>query len=120
LADTAGLDLERYRPLIEAALADTGGAETFADVESAVRAGQAIIVPSPTGNSIAILQAERSIRVWGVAGDMSEVLDLEQSVTDTVRATGGERLTVKPSRKGWDRVLRGRGWDSEELLVKEL
>ena len=107
------------RALIEAAVADTGGAMTAEHVEAELEAGRMFLAVSPSGESLAILQPVHDLHVVGVAGDMAEVLRLEQRVSRSA-ALQFDRMTVLPSRSGWDRVLRDRGWKTESGLVKDL
>lgn len=107
------------RALIEAAIADTNGAETFENIAEHLNAGRMFLAVSPSGKTIAILQPVHDLHVVGVAGDMSELMQLEERVS---RAAGTEydRMTILPSRSGWDHVLDGRGWKTETGLVKDL
>ena len=107
------------RALIEAAVADTGGVVTAEHIEAELEAGRMFLAVSPSGGSLAILQPIHDLHVVGVAGDMTEVLYLEERVS----ATAGQqydRMTILPSRSGWDRVLKDRGWKTESGLVKDL
>ena len=107
------------RALIEAAIADTNGAETVDAIMAELAEGRMFLAVSPSGNTIAILQPVHDLHVVGVAGDMDELMQLEERVS---RAASNEyqRMTILPSRSGWDRILDGRGWKTETGLVKDL
>lgn len=107
------------RALIAAAVADTNGAETLEGIEAELEAGRMFLMCSPSGNTIAILQPVHDLHVVGVAGDMDELMTLEERVS---LSAGKEyqRMTILPSRSGWDRVLKDRGWKTETGLVKDL
>ena len=112
--------LDHYRPLIEQALKDAGSSESADRVLEECEAGRAFIIASPSRQTIAILQpvTHQTLHVWGVAGDMTEVLDLETAVTQEAKRRGIDQMSTTPSRDGWDRVLKDRNW--KPALVKDL
>lgn len=119
MADAAGLDLERYRPLIEAALKRTDGAWTWDELKAEVEAGRAFPMVSDSGKSIAILQPVHDLHVFTASGDMDELMTMEAEATRRAKASGFDRMTLI-GRAGWKRALASRGWKTETSLVKEL
>ena len=109
------------KALIAAAIADTNGVETVEAIEAELEAGRMFLAVSPSGNTIAILQPVHDLHVVGVAGDMDELMQLEERVS---RAASNEyqRMTILPSRprETWLRVLEGRNWRTETSMVKDL
>jgi len=118
MADTAAMNDVRLA-LIAAAVADTNGVETVDGIMAELDAGRMFLEVSPSGESLAILQPVQDLHVVGVAGDMAEVLQLEESVSRTAKLQY-DRMTITPSRSGWDRILQDRGWKAESGLVKDL
>lgn len=120
MADTAGLsDLERMRPLIEAALEHTGGAWTWDMLAEEVNSGRAFLMISPTGKSVAVLQPVHDMHVFTASGDLTELMKMEAEASERSRAGGFDRMTLV-GRDGWERQLKSRGWKAETCLVKEL
>lgn len=112
-------ELERYRPLIEAALERTGGEWTWDALKAEVVAGRAFPMVSPSGESIAILQPVHDLHVFTASGDMAELMAMEEEAARRAKASGFDRMTLI-GREGWKRVLSDRGWKSETSLVKDL
>lgn len=120
MADTAGLsDLERMRPLIEAALEHTGGAWTWDALAAEVEAGRAFLMVSPTGKSVAVLQPVHDLHVFTASGELGELMVMEEEAARRATASGFDRMTMI-GRAGWKRALASRGWKTETSLVKEL
>lgn len=121
MADGGEADqIEKCRPLFMAAFPDE--AETFSRIAAAVRDNRAMIEFSSDGRSFVILQPVRDLHVWTVGGQMSGILELEETVSERAARSGFDRMTALPSRTKWDLALRARGWKSEAKtpLVKEL
>jgi len=111
--------LEEFRPLIERALERTNGECTWDQLAHEVREGRAMLLPSKSGNSVAVLQVVHDLHVFTASGDMDELMQMEADVTDMARRQGFDRMTLI-GRQGWTRVLGLRGWKPEQSLVKEL
>jgi hypothetical protein len=112
-------ELEQYRPLIEAALAHTGGECTWDYVREEVQAGRAFLMVHPSGKSVAVLQPVRDLHVFTASGDLGELMDMEADAAARAKASGFDRMTMI-GREGWKRALKMRGWKPEAGLVKEL
>lgn len=113
------MTLEDYRPLIEAALAHTGGAWTWEQLAEEVKSGRAFLLPSRSGKSVVVLQPVRDLHVFTASGDLNELMEMEADVAVMASASGYDRMTMI-GREGWKRVLRPRGWKPESGLVKDL
>lgn len=113
------MTLETFRPLIERALAHTGGVSTWAELSSEVEQGRAYLLPSLSGRSVAVLQPMRDLHVFAAAGDMDELMAMEAETAERARLAGYDRMTLI-GRDGWRRVLAARGWKPETGLVRAL
>jgi len=111
--------LDDYRPLIERALERTDGACTWDMLAEEVRSGRAMLLPSKSGKSVAVLQIVHDLHVFTASGDLDELMQMEADVTEMAKRQGFDRMTMI-GRKGWTRVLGLRGWTPEQSLVKEL
>lgn len=111
--------LEHYRPLIEKALAHTGGAWTWDALAEEVNSGRAFLLPSKSGKSVVVMQAVRDLHIFTASGDLEELMEMEADVAVMASASGYDRMTLI-GRGGWKRVLKSRGWKPESGLVKEL
>jgi len=111
--------LEEFRPLIERALERTNGQCTWDQLAEEVREGRAILLPSRSGKSVAVLQIVHDLHVFTASGDLGELMEMEADVTDMAKRQGFDRMTLI-GRQGWERVLKYRGWVSECGLVKSL
>jgi hypothetical protein len=112
--------IDQFKPLFDATFPSEP--EAFEEIAAEVRAGRAFVMVSPSGKSLIVLQPMRELHCWGALGDMQEIVTLEGEITEKARASGFDRMSILPSRKGWDRVLRDRGWKPETRtpLVKDL
>lgn len=119
MADTTELMLEKFRPLIEKALAETNGACTWDMVVEEVRAGRAFLVPSISGRTVAVLQPVRDLHVFTASGDLDELMGMEADMTEVARAAGYDHMTLN-GREGWKRALKTRGWKQQVGLAKDL
>ena len=119
MADATDLMLERFRPLIEQALAHTGGACTWEMLAEEVRTGRAFLLPSVSGKTVVVLQPVRDLHVFTASGDMDELMGMEADVTVMARAAGYDHMTLH-GREGWKRALKTRGWKQQVGLAKDL
>ena len=119
MAYPSGMMLEQYRPLIEAALAHTGGEWTWAMLRKEVLEGRAFLMAHPSGKSVAVLQPVRDLHVFTASGEVGEILEMETEAAIRAREAGFDRMTLC-GRKGWERVFKSRGWKPESGLVKDL
>ena len=119
VANPSELMLEQFRPLIEAALDHTNGAQTWDMLAEEVREGRAFLMISPSGQSVSVLQPVHDLHVWTASGNMEELMMMEAGATERAINAGFDRMTLK-GRDGWERTLRTRGWKPYTGLVKEL
>lgn len=61
----------------------------------------------------------RVLNVFAVAGDMQDVFSAEPMVMEIARYNNCERLELH-GRKGWERVLRDRGWKFESVTMHKV
>ena len=119
MAYPSGLMLEQYRPLIEAALAHTGGACTWEMLRTEVLEGRAFLMVHPSGKSVAVLQPVHDLHVYTASGSIPEILEMEAEAVIRARESGFDRMTLS-GRDGWERVFKSRGWKPESGLVRDL
>lgn len=119
MAYITGVIPEKYRPLIEAALAHTKGECTWDQVVEEVREGRAFLMAHPSGKSVAVLQPVHTLHVWTASGSVGEILEMETEATRKARESSFDTMTLR-GRKGWERVFKLRGWKPESGLVKDL
>ena len=113
------MTLEDYRPLIEKALAHTGGAWTWEQLAEEVNSGRAFLMPSKSGKSVVVMQPIRDLHIFTASGDLDELMEMEADVAVMASASGYDRMTMI-GREGWKRVLKSRGWKPESGLVRDL
>ena len=113
--------LDQYRPMIEAALAHTGGACTWEQVCDEIESGRAFLMVSPTGKSVAVLQPVHVLHIFTAGGDMAELMDMEAEATERAKAAHFDSMALV-GRDGWKRQLRSRGWREQPAMamVKDL
>ncbi len=123
LADAARLELEHelehFRPLIEAALAYGHGEGAWEYLVNEVMEGRAFLAIHPSRQSVAVLQPVHELHFFTASGDMNDVMEIEEEAERKAKASGFDRMTLI-GRKGWQRVLKSRGWKPESGLVKDL
>lgn len=112
-------ELEQYRPLIEAALAHTGGECTWDYVCEEVLAGRAFLMVSESGKSVAVLQPVYTMHIFTASGDMTELMGMEAEATRRATEGGFDTMTLR-GRDGWERALKPRGWKRQDGLIKDL
>lgn len=101
-----------YRDQIEKALDLAGRTHTFQDVEDALLEGRARLFVA--GRGLVICEVEqyprkRVCRLWLAAGDMSDVLSLEDDIASWAHALGCETMVIS-GRKGWSKALPAVRW----------
>lgn len=123
LADAARLgleqELEHFRPLIEAALAYSQDTCSWSDVVTEVMEGRAFLMIHPSRKSVCVVQPVHDLHFFTASGDMNDVMEMEEEAERKAKASGFDRMTLA-GRKGWQRVLKSRGWKPEAGLVKDL
>lgn len=106
--------LPQYAELLERALAP---GVTLDDVKAKLAENRAWFWPGERSAAVSEILDGRDFHIWLAAGDLRELLEIEQSAEIHARAIGCERMTLI-GRRGWDRVLAKRGY--APMLVKEL
>jgi len=106
----------RCRPLLEGAVRRFGEG-SIVDAEREVAAGRAWFVPGE--NCAAVVQITKDANFWLGGGDLAEMLRRCPDVESWAREQGCERMTLI-GRKGWERVLRPRGYRPIYMLAKDL
>lgn len=119
LADAARLELQHFRPLIEEALAYANGLCTWDELKTEVMDGRAFLIIHPSRKSVCVVQPVHDLHFFTASGDMDDVMEMEAEATRRAKASGFDRMTLI-GRKGWQRVLKSRGWKPESGLVKDL
>ena len=110
--DTQVNELERCRPWIEAALQYSGGTHSFEDVAKGILEGNMQLWPSPRGcivTEIVIYPRKKVLNVFLGGGELDQLLDMHNDVTDWAKSYGCEALTIT-GRFGWKKPLKAHGW----------
>lgn len=118
-------ELKRCRPWIEAAL-ERQRLYSFRDVVELVMERRAQLWPGEASAMVTQLEdyprGRRVIQSWLAGGDLGEIVDRQRpQIEDQARAWGCHAAMIEGGRKGWDRELRGHGYDfCGVTLFKEL
>ena len=110
-------ELERCRDWIESALAEGGGTHDFSDICEAVATGAMQLWPAPRACAITeIIRYPRKkvLHIFLAAGNMNQIVDMDESATHFARMNGCDAVTIA-GRRGWKRVLSGNGY--QEFLT---
>ena len=116
------LDLQRFRPHIEAALSHGDDTHTFADVQDMVAAGKAQFFPGPASCVVTELVLDprrKSLHFFLAAGRMAELEIMAPHILEFGRREGCTHATLI-GRKGWQRSFLARtGWTKSPLILME-
>ncbi len=110
--DTQVNELERCRPWIEAALEYSGGTHEFEDVAKGIVEGNMQLWPSARGcivTEIVIYPRKKVLNVFLGGGELDQLLDMHNDVTDWAKSYGCEALSIT-GRFGWKNPLKAYGW----------
>jgi len=111
--DTQVNELERCRPWIEAALEYSGGTHDFDDVVKGIIDGTMQLWPSPRGcivTEIVVYPKKKVLNVFLGGGELDQLLDMHNDVTDWAKSYNCEALTIT-GRFGWKKPLKAHGWE---------
>ena len=115
-------ELQRCRPLIEAALEYSGGTHDFIDVAEGIYKGTMQLWPTPKGcivTEIVVYPRKRMLNVFLGGGELDQILDMHQDVIQWAKAQGCTALTMT-GRAGWKKPLAKHGWDQlHSSYIKE-
>lgn len=118
-------ELDRCRPLIEAALA-RDGLERFEEVEAAVASGAAQLWPGHSSCFVTRVEdyptGARVMQAWLSAGELGELVEVQRPMIEgQAREWGCTHALVEGGRPGWQRVLRPHGYAFQGvILLKDL
>ena len=104
--------IERYREMIDSALAYSGGTHTFEDVQELVATGKAQLWPGNASvgvTEIVVFPRKKTLNCWLAAGDLDELLVMMDFAKEWGAAQGCDAMTMS-GRMGWQRVLNKHGW----------
>lgn len=110
-----------FLPKLERALALAGDTHTVADVAYEVETGEAQLWVEGDGmlvTQIDFKPRERILIFWLAAGDMDDVLKLEEIASAWGREVGCTRAQMA-GRRGWERALADRGWQRAPVTMYE-
>jgi hypothetical protein len=105
-------ELERCRPWIEAALRRSGGTHLFEDIVSAVKAGTMQFWPAEDAcavTEIIVYPRKKAFHVFLAGGRMETIVDMDESAIHFARLNGCTSMSIA-GRKGWQKVLEGKGY----------
>lgn len=114
-------ELLRCRPWIEDALEYAGGTHLFEDIVAAVIEGRMQLWAGEKGCAVTeVIQYPRKkvIHVFLAGGDMSQIIDFEESALEFGRMNGCTTMTLA-GRKGWTKVLDKHGWKESFVVMSK-
>ena len=112
-------ELQRCRPWIEAALARSEGGYAFDDVVKELESGLMQFWPAQKGCAVTQILAmpqRKILHVFLAGGDLEQLIDMIESVSDWGRAQGCSAMTMS-GRKGWSRRLPG--WSETAITMEK-
>jgi hypothetical protein len=104
---------------IEKALA-IDGTHTWEDVRQELIAGTAQIFWSEHGAWITQLwpaPRKKVLNVWVVAGELPEVMEIQEQVERFAADNDVDMMTVRGARFGWKHVARQHGWTEQSVVL---
>lgn len=114
-------ELERCREWIEDALAYGGGTHEYEDIVDAVLEGKMQLWPASQSclvTEITVYPRKKVVHIFLGGGKLQEVLDIYRYVVQWAIDQGCSSLTTT-GRKGWARVLKDEGWESQLVLLEK-
>ena len=99
--------LVRCKNWIEAALAYSGGTHSFQDIVDGVISGRMQLWAGDSGcavTEISVYPKKKVLHVFLAAGDMSQIIDFQDSAIQFAKMNGCDSMTIA-GRSGWKRVL---------------
>jgi hypothetical protein len=117
------MQLDRCKDWIEAALEYGGGTHNFSDVVEGVLSAKMQLWVGETGcavTEIIVYPRKKVLHVFLAGGEMSQIIDFQESAAEFGRMNGCTAMTLA-GRRGWKKVLNKHDWE-ESLCVmsKEL
>lgn len=107
--------------LVEEALKKGYDTHTIDEVEERLEAGYAQLFVSDNSAMVVELpriNGELAAHIWLAGGDMEELLELEEHMTEWSKQQGCKYVTIN-GRLGWERVLRDRGYNRIKVTLKK-
>ena len=114
-------ELDRCRPWIEAALEYSGGTHTFEDIVQGIVSGHMQLWPAPKGcavTQIVVYPQKKTLHVFLAGGEMEQLLDMMGDAAAWGRTQGCAAMTLS-GRIGWQRALRGHGWETRLVQMEK-
>lgn len=111
---------ERFIPQLTEAL--EGTFHSIDDVARAIVEGRAQFWPGQNAAMVTELDTisgAKVIRVWVAGGDMEELISMSPGIEAWARLQGCSAVLVE-GRKGWERVLKDKGYDPWIVTVKKV
>ena len=105
-------ELYRCQEWIEAALEYSGGTHIFADIAEGVMSGTMQLWAGETGcavTEIIVYPRKKVLHVFLAGGDMSQIIDFQESAVEFGKMNGCTAMTLA-GRRGWTKVLGKHGW----------
>lgn len=123
IADRQLVDVTQHLKGIERALREGGNTHTIEDVLQQIEAGSAqlwVVDDALIVTEIHEAPRAKTLHFWIATGKMDPVLALHTDVMAWGKEQGCDRATLA-GRRGWLRVLAGKGWrDSLALMEAKL
>ena len=110
----------RYAPLLEPARRAWSAQRSLDEVRSEIGTGHAQLWAGRRSALVTRLHADGRVHVWLAGGELADILSMVAGVEAWARQQGCTFATLQ-GRKGWERVLRPRGYaPAGDLLRKDL
>ena len=112
-------NIAKLKRWLDPALDVGGNTHTFADIITAVMAGEMQLWQGPKGAAVTLILShpqKRLIHFFLAGGEMEQVLDFQDSVAAWGKAHGCTEMTLA-GRVGWSRVLKPFGWERQGEFI---
>ena len=112
--------LVRCKNWIEAALAYSGGTHSFQDIVDGVISGRMQLWAGDSGcavTEISVYPKKKVLHVFLAAGDMSQIIDFQDSAIQFPKMNGCDSMTIA-GRSGWKRVLDKHDWHVQFVVLE--
>lgn len=117
-------DVHRYAHHLQRALERSDGSVSAGDLQGLVDAGRLVVFANDraaiAAEPVKLPDGSWCLSVSLAGGDLSACLELHDEAEQAARTLGAKRMSVV-GRSGWSRVLNGRGYRVQSVLLsKEL
>jgi len=110
-------DLERCKPLIEAALVHCNGTHEWDDIVAGIASSKMQLWAAPRGcivTEIVVYPRKKVINIFLAGGELDQIMDMEHDIGQWAKSHGctGGMMT---GRLGWKKPLTENGWKLQHV-----